>query len=94
MVGGEEHDDFESRTGCVEQLHGRRSPADKETWWWNVKVQDVIKDKKGSRKMWETSGWQEGRYSYRQANKAAKKAVAQQGAGNECVGRGAGNTGG
>ena len=33
MVGGEEHDDFESRTGCVEQLHGRRSPADKETWW-------------------------------------------------------------
>ena len=29
MVGGEEHDDFESSIGCVEQLHGRRSPADK-----------------------------------------------------------------
>ena len=79
MVGGEEHDDFESRTGGVKQLHGRRSPADKETWWWNDKVQDVIK----ARHIWETSGWQEGRYSYRQANKAAKKAVAQQGAGNE-----------
>ena len=49
MVGGEEHGDFESRTGCVEQLHGRRSPADKETWWWNDKVQHVIK----ARNIWE-----------------------------------------
>ena len=35
-------------------------------------MQKVIKAKKESRKM-ETSGRQEGRYSYRQANKAAKK---------------------
>ena len=32
---------------------------------------------KEARKMWETAGRQEGRDSYRQANKTAKKAVAQ-----------------
>ena len=26
---------------------GRRSPGDNETWWWNDKVQEVIKAKKG-----------------------------------------------
>ena len=56
---------------------GRRSPRDKETWWWNDKVQEVIKAKKEARKMWATAGRQEGRDSYRQANMAAKKAVAQ-----------------
>ena len=42
---------------------GRRSPRDKDTWWWNDKMQEVIKAKKGSMTMWETS------VSYRQANK-------------------------
>ena len=35
----------------------------------------MIKAMKEARKMWETSGRQEGRDSYRQANKAATKAV-------------------
>ena len=35
MEGGEEHDDFESRTRGVGITAGRRSPGDKETWWWN-----------------------------------------------------------
>ena len=37
---------------------GRRSPGDNETWWWNDKVQDVIKAKKEAMKMWETSARQ------------------------------------
>ena len=37
---------------------GQRSSGDKETWWWNDKVQDVIKAKKEARKMWETAGRQ------------------------------------
>ena len=54
---------------------GRISPRDKDTWWWNDKV---IKAKKESMKMWETSvrqiatGMQK-----RRANKDATKAVAQ-----------------
>ena len=44
MVGGEEHDYFESIGHEVLSITtGRRSPGDKETWWWwNDKVQEVI----------------------------------------------------
>ena len=55
---------------------GRKSPGDNETWLWNDNVQLVIKAKKEAMEMWETSGRQEGRYSYMQANKTAQKAVA------------------
>ena len=54
----------------------RTPPGDKETWWWNDKVQEVIKAKKVAKNVWEASRKQEDRDSYRQANKAAKKAVA------------------
>ena len=54
---------------------GWRPPGDKETWWWNDKVQEVIKAKKVATKIWETSLRQEDKDIYRQANKAAKKAV-------------------
>ena len=54
---------------------GRRPPGDKETWWWNDEVKDAIRAKKEANK-WETSGRQEERVIYRQANKAAKKEVA------------------
>ena len=43
---------------------------------WNDKVQEVIKAKKETKKMWETSRRQEDKDRYRSANKAAKKAVA------------------
>ena len=44
MVGGEEHDYFESIGHEVLSITtGRRSPGDKETWWWwNGKVQEGI----------------------------------------------------
>ena len=39
-------------------------------------MQEVIQAKKVAKKIWETSRRQEDKYIYRQANKAAKKAVA------------------
>ena len=50
---------------------GRKSPRDKDTWWWKDKLQDVIKAKKESMKMWETSVRQIA--GYRQANKEGKQ---------------------
>ena len=38
---------------------GRRPPGDKETWWWNDKVQEVIKAKKMAKKIWDASRRQE-----------------------------------
>ena len=34
---------------------GRRPPGDKETWWWNGKVQEVIKAKKVAKEIWDAS---------------------------------------
>ena len=34
---------------------GRRPPGDKDTRWWNDKVQEVIKAKKEANNIWETS---------------------------------------
>ena len=50
---------------------GRRSPGDNETWWWNDKMQEVIKAKKESMKVWETSVRQIS--TGRQANKEGKQ---------------------
>ena len=55
---------------------GRRLPGDKETWWWNDKVQEVIKAKKETKKIWDASRTQEDKDRYRQTNKTSKKAVA------------------
>ena len=32
---------------------GWSPPGDKETWWWNDKVQEVIKAKKAAKKIWK-----------------------------------------
>ena len=66
---------------------GRRPPGDKETWWWNDKVQEVIKAKKVAKKIWETSRRQEDKDIYRQAGKQGGKESSsnEQGTGNERV---------
>ena len=70
---------------------GPISPGVNATWWWNDNVQEVIKAKKEAMKMWETSGRQ--RATGRQTRKQRKQ-LHSQGASNERVVRGAGNTGG
>ena len=49
---------------------GRRSPRDKDTWWWNDKVQEVIKAKE---RVNEDVGNISKANSYRQANKEGKQ---------------------
>ena len=75
-MGGDEHNDIESRTRGVGYDNWAEAPGDNETWWWNDKVQKVIKVKKVANKIWDASRRQEDKDRYRQANKAAKKAVA------------------
>ena len=58
-------------------LTGRRPQGDKESWWWNEEVTEAIRATKEAKSKWATSGRQEDRDSYRQANKAAKKEVAR-----------------
>ena len=39
--------------GVLGVTTGRRAPGDKETWWWNAKVQEVIKAKKVAKMIWK-----------------------------------------
>ena len=74
---------------------GRRPPGDKDTSWWDSKVQEVITANTEARQMWEIPGRQEDRDSDRLENNCGKESSSNsQGAGNERVVRGAGNTGG
>ena len=41
--------------GVLSITAGRRSPGDKEMWWWNDKVQEAIKAMREAMKRWETS---------------------------------------
>ena len=42
MVGGDEHNDIESRAGGVGYNNWTEAPGDEKTWWWNETVQEVI----------------------------------------------------
>ena len=64
---------------------GRRPPGDKETWWWNDKVQEVIKAKKVAKKIWETSRRQEDRYIQAGKQGGKESSSNEQGTGNERV---------
>ena len=59
-------------------MTGGRMHQDKETWWWNGAVQRAIKEKKLARRASDASpGDVRARERYKEANKLAKKAVAQ-----------------
>nr|XP_032523145.1 craniofacial development protein 2-like [Danaus plexippus plexippus] len=50
---------------------------DKETWWWNDEVQEVIREKKTAFKKWQQSNSPEDRLEYIAAKRASKRAVAR-----------------
>ena len=54
---------------------GKRG-KERETWWWNVNVQQKIVEKKMAFKRWQNSGLEEDKRIYKLASKAAKKEVA------------------
>ena len=55
---------------------GKKAPADKETWWQNKEVQQVVKWKKALKKKWDTSGSEEDREEYKEAKLEAWCAMA------------------
>jgi exonuclease III len=56
---------------------GKKAPADKETWWWNEEVQNIVKKKKVLRKEWDRTGNQDDKEKYKEAKKEAKQIVAE-----------------
>ena len=56
---------------------GKKAPADKEAWWWNEEVQQIVKRKKILKKEWDRSGREEDKEQYKAAKKEAKRAVAR-----------------
>ena len=48
----------------------------RETWWWNEKVQQAIREKKEAYKKWQQSGREIDREAYKQKRKEAKVVVA------------------
>ena len=65
---------------------GRRPPGDKETWWWNDKVQEVIKAKKVAKKIYgkQHEGKRTNIYTGRQTGGKESRSN-KQGTGNERV---------
>ncbi|XP_061605912.1 uncharacterized protein LOC133466337 isoform X1 [Phyllopteryx taeniolatus] len=51
--------------------------GEKETWWWNLTVQDIIQGKKLAKKKWDTERTEERRKEYIEMRHRAKVVVAQ-----------------
>ncbi|XP_066981571.1 uncharacterized protein [Macrobrachium rosenbergii] len=48
----------------------RKKPLDdKETWWWNDEVKDMVKAKREAKKIWEKYGQQEDKERYQRHKK-------------------------
>ena len=54
---------------------GKRK-GDRETWWWNEKVQESIKEKKEAKKAWDKIRDENTKKIYKEKKSKAKKAVA------------------
>ena len=48
-----------------------------ETWWWNQKVQEKLKDKRNAKKVWDTMKDDASKLAYKTAGKQAKREVAK-----------------
>ena len=48
-----------------------------ETWWWNQKVQEKLKDKRKAKKVWDTIRDDASKLAYKTARKQAKRELAK-----------------
>ena len=48
-----------------------------QTWWWNQKVQEKLKDKRKAEKVWDTIRDDSSKMAYKTARKQTKKEVAK-----------------
>ena len=55
---------------------GRRC-RERETWWWNNSVQDIIREKRAAFKKWQRSGGDADREEYRRKSREAKRRVGE-----------------
>ncbi|KAK3511359.1 hypothetical protein QTP70_005292 [Hemibagrus guttatus] len=55
---------------------GRRK-EDKETWWWNEKVQDSVQRKRLAKKKWEMDRTEENRQEYKELQRRVKREVSK-----------------
>ncbi|KAK3531775.1 hypothetical protein QTP70_029759, partial [Hemibagrus guttatus] len=55
---------------------GRRK-EDKETWWWNEKVQDSIQRKRLAKKKWDMDRTEENRQEYKELQRRVKRGVSK-----------------
>ncbi|KAK3558095.1 hypothetical protein QTP86_009456 [Hemibagrus guttatus] len=55
---------------------GRRK-EDKETWWWNDKVQDSIQRKRLAKKKWDMDRTEENRQEYKELQRRVKREVSK-----------------
>lgn len=55
---------------------GKGQPGNKESWWWNSEVQEIIKAKKEAKKQFDRERSVANREAYKRSKKEAKRAVA------------------
>ncbi|KAK3543189.1 hypothetical protein QTP70_012289 [Hemibagrus guttatus] len=55
---------------------GRRK-EDKETWWWNEKVQDSVQRKRLAKKKWDMDRTEENRQEYKELQRRVKREVSK-----------------
>ena len=64
----------ESGEKVLGMTSGKRKNG-KETWWWNMEVQDSIKEKREAKKVWDMRQDEESKKQYKETRKKASKAV-------------------
>ena len=50
---------------------------DKETWWWNSKVQESVQRKRLAKKRWNSERTEENRLEYKERTREVKRKVAK-----------------
>ncbi|XP_019744436.1 uncharacterized protein LOC109527143 [Hippocampus comes] len=77
-------DDWETTAAVIRETgkkvlgvaSGQRK-VDKETWWWNVEVQESVQRKKLAKKRWDSERTEENRLEYKKMTREVKREVAK-----------------
>ncbi|KAK3522855.1 hypothetical protein QTP86_005668 [Hemibagrus guttatus] len=61
----------------VQGVSSGRRKEDKETWWWNEKVQDSVQRKRLAKKKWDMDRTEENRQEYKELQRRVKREVSK-----------------
>ncbi|KAK3551950.1 hypothetical protein QTP70_031506, partial [Hemibagrus guttatus] len=77
-------DDWETTAEVIREtgrkvlgVSSERRKEDKETWWWNEKVQDSIQRKRLAKKKWDMDRTEENRQEYKELQRRVKREVSK-----------------